>query len=175
MKKKFGFHAHLVKNTLTHITLFNTNSDVRLARLLPLVRSFIAQEVFSGLVLLLFVHFDVTLRCCYLRVANELLSLDYVFAIIVELGCLRCPEIVAFNFYIMILIEVRDHLSPLVSWITPFSRRKHDGRVRSAQMNLVCFDDVDCLLINHDSASGRLLGNKVKLDVAIFVSFLLCN
>ena len=160
---------------LTHITVFNTKSDARHARLLPLVRSLLAQEVHSGLVLLLLTIFDVTLRCCNLRVANELLGLDYVFAIIVELGCLRCPEIVAFDCHTMPDKEPVDHQSPLVRWVTPISRREHELRVRRAHIILICFDGIDCLLINHDNARARFLSSDMQFEVAIFIFFELRN
>ena len=160
---------------LTHITVFNTKSDARHARLLPLFRSLLAQEVHSGLVLLLLTIFDVTLRCCNLRVANELLGLDYVFAIIVELGYLRCPEIVAFNCHLIPFKEPVNQQSPLVRWVTPISRREHDLGVRSAHIILICFDGIDCLLINHDNARARFLCSDIQLEVAIFINLKLRN
>ena len=105
--------------------------------------------------------------------AKELLSLDYILACHIILGSLCCSEVVACDLYPILHVEFSQHLIPLVSWILPISRRKHD--VRRAHAILVCFDSVDCLLINHDDASGRLLGRKVQRNKAIFVSFLLCN
>ena len=107
--------------------------------------------------------------------ANELLGLDYVFAIIVELGYLRCPEIVAFDFHTMPDKEPVDQQSPLVRWVTPISRREHDLRVRRAHIILICFNGIDCLLINHDNARARFLCSDMQLEVAIFILFELRN
>ena len=105
--------------------------------------------------------------------AKELLSLDYILACHIILGSLCCSEVVACDLYPILHVEFSQHLIPLVSWILPISRIKHD--VRRAHDSFVCFDSVDCLLVNHDDASGRLLGRKVQRNKAIFVSFLLCN
>ena len=142
---------------------------------MPLVRPLLAQEVHSSLVLLLAGYFDITLRCSNLRVANELLSLDYVLGCLVILGYLRCSEIVAFDCHLMPLKEPVNLQSPLVSWVTLITSIEHDVRVRRAHIILICFDGIDCLLINHDNARARFLCSDIQLEVAIFINLELRN
>jgi len=108
-------------------------------------------------------------------VANELLSLDYVLGILIILGCLRYSEIVAFDFHTMPDKEPVNQQSPLVRWVAPISRREHDLRVRRAHIILICFDGIDCLLINHDNARARFLCSDIQFEVAIFIFFELRN
>ena len=107
--------------------------------------------------------------------ANELLGLDYVLGCLVVLGYLRCPEIVAFDCHLIPFKEPVNHQSPLVRWVTPISRREHDLRVRRAHIILICFDGIDCLLINHDNARARFLSSDMQFEVAIFIFFELRN
>ena len=107
--------------------------------------------------------------------ANELLGLDYVFAIIVEVSYLRCSEVVALDFHPIGIVELGEHLRPLVSRVGPITSRKHDLRVRCTQIVLVCFDSIDCLLVNHDCASARLLGSDMQLATTMFINFELCD
>ena len=93
--------------------------------------------------------------------ADELLSLDWVLGCLIVLGCLRCSEVMAFDNYAIALIELSQHFCPLVGWVRYSSRREHDILVRSTFMVLVCFDCVDCFLINHDGASCRFLSSEV--------------
>ena len=106
---------------------------------------------------------------------HKLLGRKDIFAIHVVLSCLRCSEVVALDFYSMPIIEPAKPIRPLVSRVTLLTRREHNIGVRIAEMILVGFHDGDCLRINHDSASGSLLGNKVQLDIASFVGGLLCD
>ena len=82
--------------------------------------------------------------------ANELLSLDDVFGSLIVLSNRCCSEVVAFDYHIMALVELCDHLRPLVSWVASKASFKHDLRVRCTNTDLVCFDSIDCLLVNHD-------------------------
>ena len=103
--------------------------------------------------------------------ANELLSLDDILGCLVELSYLCGSEVVALDFHPMVIVELFDHLRPLVRRVGPITRREHDFGVRCIHKDLVCFDSVDRLLAKHDSTSGRLLGCDVQLEVAIFVGF----
>ena len=107
--------------------------------------------------------------------AHKLLSRKDIFASLVELGCLRCSKVVALDDESMPLEEPANQIRPLVSCVLPLTRREHDLGVRIAVMILVGFDDGDCLRINRDSASSSLLGSKVQLNVAFFISGLLCD
>ena len=107
--------------------------------------------------------------------ANELLSLDYVLCCIIEISYLRGSEVMAFDFHPIVSVELGKHLRPLVSRVGPITSRKHDLRVRCTQIVLVCFDSIDCLLVNHDCASARLLGSDMQLDTTMFINFELCD
>ena len=106
---------------------------------------------------------------------NELLSLDNVLGCLIEVSYLGCSEVVALDFHPIVIVELGEHLRPLVSRIGPITSRKHDLRVRCTQIVLVCFDSIDCLLVNHDCASARLLGSDVQLDTTMFINFELCD
>ena len=107
--------------------------------------------------------------------AHKLLSRNDIFASLVKLGCLRCSKVVALDGESMPLEELANQICPLVNWVFPLTRREHDLGVRIAKMILVGFHDSDCLRINRDSASSSLLGSKVQLNVAFFISGLLCD
>ena len=82
--------------------------------------------------------------------ANELLSLDDVFGSLIVLSNRCCSEVVAFDYHVMALVELCEHLRPLVSRVASKTSFKHDLRVRCTHIDLVCFDSIDCLLVNHD-------------------------
>ena len=142
---------------------------------LPLVRLLLFQELFCGLEILLLGYPDVSLGCYDLWVAHKLLSRKDIFASLIVLGCLRCSKVVALDGESMPLEELANQIRPFVSWVLPLTRREHDIRVRISETILVGFHDGDCLRINRDSASSSLLGSKVQLNVAFFISGLLCD
>ena len=107
--------------------------------------------------------------------ANKLLSLDYILGRLIEVSYLGCSEVVTLDFHPIVVVELGKHLRPLVSRVGSITSRKHDLRVRCTQIVLVCFDSIDCLLINHDCASARLLGSDVQLDTTMFINFELCD
>ena len=107
--------------------------------------------------------------------ANKLLSLDYILGRLIEVSYLGCSEVVALDFHPIAVVELGKHLRPLVSRVGPITSRKHDLQVRCTQIVLVCFDSVDCLLVNHDCASARLLGSDVQIDTTMFINFELCD
>ena len=114
---------------------------------------------------------DVSLRRQDRRVANEVLSQDYILGLFIEVRYLRCSKVVAHDFLPMLRVELTDLLGPLVSRILPISRRKHDVGVRCTYLGLECFDGIDRPLVNCDRASARLLGFNAQLDVAIIIRF----
>ena len=103
--------------------------------------------------------------------ANELLGLDWVLGSLIVIGNRRGSEVVALDGEPMWLVELSEHLRPLVSRVFTVPTREHDLGVRSTNGALISFDGIDCLLVKHDSASGGLLCYYVQLDVAIFVGF----
>ena len=114
---------------------------------------------------------DVSLRRQDRRVANEVLSQDYILGLFIEVRYLRCSKVVAHDFLPMLRVELTDLLRPLVSRIFPIPRGKHDIGVRCSYFLLVCFDGIDRPLVNCDRASARLLGFNAQLDVAIIIRF----
>ena len=103
--------------------------------------------------------------------AKELRCRDDVFGCLVVLSRRRGSEVVAFDGEPMRLVELSEHLRPLVSLDTPVAGREHDLGVRCTNGVLVSFDGFDCLLVKRDRTSGGLLGSDVQFDVAIFVGF----
>ena len=107
--------------------------------------------------------------------ANELLGLDWVLGSLIVIGNRCGSEVVALDDEPMRLVELREHLSPLVRGDFPAPTREHDLGVRCSNGLLVSFDGIDCLLIKHDCASGTLLGCDIQADAATFVGFKLRN
>ena len=89
--------------------------------------------------------------------ANELLGLDWVLGSLIVIGNRCGSEVVALDDEPMRLVELREHLDPLVSRVFTVPTREHDLGVRSTNGALISFDGIDCLLVKHDSASCGLL------------------
>ena len=130
--------------------MLNINSVARHSSLLPLIRPLLGQEFPVCMIQLLSVYLDVSLCRSNTRMANELLSLDDVFGSLIVLSNRCCSEVVALDYHIMALVELCEHLCPLVSRVASKTSFKHDLRVSCTYIDLVSFDSIDCLLVNHD-------------------------
>ena len=106
--------------------MLNINSVARHSSLLPLIRPLLGQEFSVCLIQILSGYLDVSLCRSNTRMANELLSLDDVFGVLIVLSNRCCSEVVAFDYHIMVLVELCEHLRPLVSRIASNSCFKHD-------------------------------------------------
>ena len=107
--------------------------------------------------------------------AKELRCRDDVFGCLVVLSRRRGSEVVAFDGEPMRLVELSEHLRPLVSRDFPVPTREHDLGVRCTNGVLVSFDGIDCLLIKHDSTSSTLLSCDIQVAVTILIGFKLCD
>ena len=103
--------------------------------------------------------------------AKELRCRDDVLSSLVVLSRRRGSEVVALDGEPMRLVELCEHLRPLVGRVRYSAGREHDLGVWHTHIVLVSFDGVDCLPVKHDRPSGGLLGSDVQLDAAIFVGF----
>ena len=136
---------------------------------MPLARLLLAQELVRCLIQLLPGHLDVALRGLDLGMTDELPSFFNVFSCFVELSCLRHSEVVAFDSEAVLLEELCQHLRPLVCRVTSIAAWEHYVSVARANLVLICFDCIDCFLINHDRARTRFFADDTELTVAISV------
>ena len=120
---------------------------------------------------LFLVRFDILIGHSDVRMSKQQLRCLDILVLLVVVGSMSGPEVVALNFLAVFLEEAGEPQGKGVRWIAFRTRWKHHSVVRLSQVLPIVLNRIYYHLVEYHHSRGSFLSFELDLTEAVFVRF----